>query len=282
MSKKLYILIIAPDSQMSLVKSGSTLSLPFVNVKSHLEADFTEPLKKFIEAEDGLKEVGYNVSRIKYCGSMSKDDIDKLVRESKPIGTISYSAILKVSNDEKLKIEKNKKYQFYKTYEEKAGKRELSTELNNNLDADGKSFFNTFQYLTDKTGNPLDKCINSTPSPTSSASTITFRFFRPIFPLPLFIRPGLFGPTVVYSSNLPVVASPFVSPVISRETSPVTPRFSNVRNVDAPRVPRSPSPKVPRTRSPSPVVPRMRVGGYYEKYMKYKLKYLKLKEELNL
>lgn len=282
MSKKLYILIIAPDSQFALVKAGSTLSLPYVSVKSHLESDFAEPLKKFIEAEDGLKEVGYNVSRIKYCGSMSKDDIEKLVRESKPIGTISYSAIFKVSNDEKLKIEKNKKYQFYKTYEEKAGKRELSTELNTNLDTDGKSFFNTFQYLTDKTGNPLDKCINAVPSPTSSTSTLTFRFFRPIFPLPLFIRPGLFGPTVVYSSNLPVVVSPFVSPAISRETSPVTPRFSNIRSIDAPRVPRSPSPVVPRTRSPSPVVPRMRVGGYYEKYMKYKLKYLKLKQELNL
>jgi hypothetical protein len=292
MTKNLYILIIAPDSQIALKKTGSELSIPSKSVDDAelKDLNLNAKLKTWFEAEDGIKDIGFNPSRFKYCRSAKDEDIAKITGALP--SDLKGCAILKVTNDEKAKVEKNTNYKFYSTFELNAsGDRVLHKHIES-LNKDGKDFFTTFQYLTDKTGNPLDKCINSAPSP--STSSITYKFYRPVFPFPLLIRPGLFGPSVVYSSNLPIVTSPFITPAVtpsmSRESSP---RFSNIKTKDAPKVPRSPSPVVPRSpRTPSPVVPRsprsssqvisrMRRGGYYEKYMKYKLKYLKLKQELN-
>ena len=155
------------------------------------------------------------------------------------------------------------------------------------LGTKSNTFFGIFQYSTDKSGNPLDKCIKNAiePSPVTNnddTKVIRYRFYRPIFPLWSLYRPGIiYRPGLYPYVNSPYVISPFTtpigSPVRSPESSPMSPRFSGLK-VSSPVVPRSPS-RSPNGSPRAPVVTRMRRGGFYEKYMKYKLKYLQLKAE---
>jgi len=264
----LVILIIAPNSEMLI--QGLDNELPIIKATDSIaisfpitNADLEIQLRKKFSSYNGLKDLDFNFSRFKLCDSKvpSTATSDKCV-------------ILFVSSNEKTKIEKDTNLKFVSTYEDDVtpNKRKFNSKLT--LGSTSQKFFNNFNFLTDKSGNPLDKCMNDAYKPKST-ETIIYRFYRPIFPLPLFIRPGLY-PYI----NQPFIVSPFVSPVQSRESSPRYNRFSNEKMV-APVVPRSPSnspraPSLPRSVSPS----RSR-GGYYDKYLKYKIKYMKLKEELN-
>jgi hypothetical protein len=266
----LVILIIAPNSEMLI--EGLTNELPVIKATDSIavsfpitNADLEIQLRKKFISYNGLKDLDFNFSRFKLCDSKvpSTATSDKCI-------------ILFVSSNEKTKIEKDANLKFVSTYEDDVtpNKRKFNSKLT--LGPTSQKFFNNFNFLTDKSGNPLDKCMNDAYKPKST-ETIIYRFYRPIFPLPLFIRPGLY-PYI----NAPFIVSPFVSPVQSRESSPRYNRYSRFSNekMVAPVVPRSPSnsprsPSLPRSVSPS----RSR-GGYYDKYLKYKLKYMKLKEEL--
>jgi len=267
----LVILIIAPNSEMLLVESSKELPI-LTDVSFPIDNSNVESkLKNMFSSTLVLKDLSY--SRYKLCDS-----------ETPGTATSDKCIIIIVSNIEKSNIEKNTTYKFYSTYENDptdANKRVISKSLT--LGTKSVAFFTKFQYITNKSGNPLDKCINDAPKPKSTETeTIIYRFYRPIFPLPLFIRPGLYPYGVNPYINLPFVTSPFISPIQSRESSPRYNRYNRFSNekMVAPVVPRSPSnspraPSLPRSVSPS----RSR-GGYYDKYLKYKLKYIKLKEEL--
>jgi len=180
-----------------------------------------------------------------------------------------YCVVLRVNDAEKNIIQAgNPNLRFHQTYCDipvparaaRGVTRAFNTDLNG-LNLLSRRMFNSFNY--DEAGgrvSVLDQCIRtavaspaaipaaSVPSP---ATTITYRFFRPVFPL----------------FSLPYIISPFGSPYGSPRTSP---RFSG-------RAPeRRPSP------SSSPVVARMRKleEEYHEKYLKYKAKYMKLKAQL--
>lgn len=273
---KIFVLYITSNSEMMLVESDK--SLPYIEVSDPFkDSDLDNKLKDFVK-EEGLKDISYDFSRYKLCNNTGS----------------AKCMILKVSDVEKNTIlSKSKKYKFYKTYVDDASNtRKINPELKD-IQKETQDFFANFQYLTDKTGNPLDKCIKEAKEPKQPTETFTttFKFYRPVFPL--IIRPVpepifsflTFPNNPVYPTVVsPIVVSPFVSPVSSRSSSPRDRRFD--RYEPAPKVPRSPtrseSPKV--TRSPERnrrQSPRRKDGGYYEKYLKYKTKYINLKNELN-
>ena len=259
----LYLLIIAPNSEMLLENSTElpiitgAVSLPIdkKDLESKLRNKFTEK---------GLKDLDFNISRFKICYPTDKSFI---------------CVILIVSDEEKTNIEKNTKFIFRTTYEDdKTDEEKRSIPLGLVLSPKSINFFVKFQYDTKRSGNPLDKCIKNAPKPKKDESTksdpevVTYKFYRPIYPLGLF-QPRLYP----YGITRPYVISPFTTPIgspVRSDDSPIYPRsdrFSGIK-IPSPVVPRS-----PRSPGSSPKVPRMRRGGYYDKYMKYKLKYLKLK-----
>jgi len=277
MTTELFILFIAPNSEMMLKNTDK--SLPSITVKSPLDdSDIKTELEKYL-SDNKLKDlINYNYSKFKICKSDSTNAI-----------------ILKVSDSEKVKINDQKTYKFFKTFEVKDSKREINQEISSN--ATLQNFFKDFQYLTDKDGNPLDKCIKEAPEPpkpssSSDTETIIYKFYRPIFPLRLRPVPEPFFSFLTFPNNpiyptlSPYVVSPFVSPYSSprinrpyntfqRDSSPIVDRrFEKKRT--SPVVPRS-SLMMPRIHQSS----RVKNGGdYYEKYMKYKEKYIQLKNQL--
>jgi len=276
---KLFILYITSNSEMMLVDSNK--SLPNFNINIPIENnDLDIQLKKFIN-EDGLKDINYDFSRYKLCNSNS--DVK--------------CVILKVTDSEKNTIEtKSKnKYKFFKTYDDDINNTRKINPTITNLETETQNLFVKFQYLSDKNGNPLDKCIKDAKEPPRIITTniTTFKFYRPIYPLILKPVPEPIFSFLTYPNNpvyptviSPIVVSPFVSPIQSRSSSPIIDKRFD-RYEPAPKVARSPknvSPKVPRTevnrvmkRTPK----KRNQGGYYEKYLKYKTKYLNLKNELN-
>jgi len=255
----LWLLILAEDSNM-LIKDSKELpkiesgSKHGIKLSASLELEkVDESLKNFLKDDSVLK----NIELKKYiiCNSepKTKDSI--------------FVAIFYVSNIEKGKIESDSKYVFRKTYADDTSD---SKKRNSVLTLDSKSadVFTKFNYLTERGTSKLDNCIRDAAPKveklSESTTTRTFTFYRPIYPVPIFF-PNIFNPYLT-----PIgVQSPRYSPVSSPMSSPrSSPRFSTEKMV-APRVPRSPqSPRSPR------------FGGYYEKYMKYKNKYLSLKKEL--
>ena len=267
MPTELFILFIAPNSEMMLKETDK--SLPSITVKSTLDNDdIKTELEKYL-SDNKLKDlIKYEYKNFKICDQTSK------------------SIILKVSDDEKEKINNLKTYKFFKT-----------SEIKDNTNTTLQDFFKDSQYSTKKDGNPLDKCIKDAPEPpkpssSSDTETIIYKFYRPIFPLRLRPVPEPFFSFLTFPNNpiyptlSPYVVSPFVSPYSSprinrpyntfqRDSSPIVDRrFEKKRT--SPVVPRS-SLMMPRIHQSS----RVKNGGdYYEKYMKYKEKYIQLKNQL--
>jgi hypothetical protein len=268
MPTELFILFIAPNSEMMLKETDK--SLPSITVKSPLDNDdIKTELEKYLIDNNLKKElINYNYSNFKICDQTSK------------------SIILKVSDSEKVKINNLNTYKFFKT-----------SEIKENTNTTLQNFFKESQYSTQKDGNPLDKCIKDAPEPpkpssSSDTETIIYKFYRPIFPLRLRPVPEPFFSFLTFPNNpiyptlSPYVVSPFVSPYSSprinrpyntfqRDSSPIVDRrFEKKRT--SPVVPRS-SLMMPRIHQSS----RVKNGGdYYEKYMKYKEKYIQLKNQL--
>jgi hypothetical protein len=277
----LYLLIIAPDSKMLLEEASKELPM-IVNTDKNAvvfpidNSDLESKLRIKFNSYKGLKDLDFDYSRFKICDSASPATVSS-----------TKCVILIVREEEKKKIELDSSFKFYSTYEndpKNANKRKINSKLT--LGTKSTNFFINFQYDTNKSGNPLDKCIKIAPKPypvtDDDIDVIRYRFYRPIFPLMSLFRPGLiYRPGIYPYINAPYVISPFTtpigSPVRSPEESPMSPRFSGLK-VSSPVVPRSPS-SSPGSSPRAPVVPRMRRGGFYDKYMKYKLKYLQLKAE---
>jgi hypothetical protein len=176
-------------------------------------------------------------------------------------------------------------YTFQKTFQyKKDGAKETTEKEPISLDTKSLELFTDADYKTKD--SPLDKCISSALSKTTSSGIklrgspkekLYLTFFRPsLFIPPFFIDPvaSLFAQQR-YGIRSPY-ASPYTSPYSSPRLSPrLPPSFdsmpSRVRLTpgDAPRVARSP--RVHRRIDME--------GGYYEKYVKYKGKYLALKKQ---
>jgi hypothetical protein len=277
----LYLLIIAPNSKMLLEEASKELPMIENTDKNAVvfpidKSDLESKLRIKFNSYKGLKDLDFDYSRFKICDSASPATISS-----------TKCVILIVREEEKKKIELDSTFKFYSTYEndpKNANKRKINSKLT--LGTKSTNFFINFQYDTNKSGNPLDKCINIAPKPypvtNDDTEVIRYRFYRPIFPLMSLFRPGIiYRPGIYPYINSPYVISPFTtpigSPVRSPVESPMSPRFSGLK-VSSPVVPRSPS-SSPGGSPRAPVVPRMRRGGFYDKYMKYKLKYLQLKAE---
>jgi len=276
----LYLLIIAPDSKMLLEETSKELPMIENTDKNAVvfpidNSDLESKLRIKFNSFKGLKDLDFDYSRFKICDSASPPTVSSIK-----------CVILIVREEEKKKIESYVNFKFHSTYKKDpkdANKRKINPKLT--LGTKSTNFFINFQYDTNKSGNPLDKCINIAPKPNQNdddTEVIRYRFYRPIFPLMSLYRPGIiYRPGIYPYMNSPYVISPFTtpigSPVRSPEESPMSPRFSGLK-VSSPVVPRSPS-SSPGGSPRAPVVPRMRRGGFYDKYMKYKLKYLQLKAE---
>jgi hypothetical protein len=181
---------------------------------------------------------------------------------------------------------------FHTTYVTSGTTKNINPAINNGT---VKKLFTDF--TTNSKSDELDKCISEASRTVSSAvkklfsdDTVVYRFYRPTFPYP-FLPPlirSVFNPFGVFN---PIVYSPTDSPVYANVISPILPplitvpnypfgrrdsysdsnMFNDNKSIHIPRSPRG-SPKVPRSRS--------RRGGDYEKYLKYKAKYLALKAAL--
>jgi hypothetical protein len=173
---------------------------------------------------------------------------------------------------------------FKKTfqYKKEAGK-ETTEKEPLNLDAKSLELFTDADYKTKD--SPLDKCISTALSKTTTTSSgikltdsseekkLYLTFFRPS----LFVPPFFVDPVAsLFAQQRYGIRSPYASPYSSPRYSPRhSPRFDSMPSRarltpgDAPRVARSP--RVHRRIDME--------GGYYEKYVKYKGKYLALKKQ---
>jgi len=285
----LFLVIIAPGSQMLLETrrppptdlvgkapvAGITshLSLPYISYGGALnvmsdKTNLETVLKNKISSTGGLNNLptGY-FSRFTFCDSNGNKINAPPVNGVEDIPIIGgafanneYCVILNVNNDEKDTIEKNTDLKFYQTYTV-AGTPPVKTfnAALTGLNMLSRRMFSSFNYVGP--ASPLDTCIAAAPAaPVPAATkTITYRFYRPVFPF----------------YGLPYVVSPYGSPYGSPRSSP---RFSN-RSPERTTFPNG-SPVVSRS-SRSPIIRRLQEDEYYQKYLKYKAKYMKLKSRID-
>ena len=281
----LYLLVIAPNSNMLVTGSG-TNDIPMIPASSADHAMFPidkaqieRILKIYFLRYPGLSIVVPNQSRFEICSSDPSSPfptpgptpIPTPIPTAPPAtATSRFVAILHVDENEKNLIKTDSNFDFLETVKDAtppATGRVVNPRLA--LGPNSQAVFTNFNYLTYKGTSTLDVCISRAfkptlpvpvpPTPSATPTTTVWTFYRPIFPNPLFF-PNVYNPYV----------SPigYESPRYSPSSSPrLYPRPSSERMV-APRVPRSPRSS-----------PRM--GGYKEKYIKYKAKYMKLKSELS-
>lgn len=273
----IFYLIITNKSQM-LVTGAGTFTIPSVT-NSKIITDMKPEDKDKIDAEF-RQYVRANINdKIEISGKVTKCENTK-----KNIMVVVHA----VKDSEIPDFTKNG-YTFKETFQYKkdAAGKETTEKEPLNLDTDSKKLFEDGEYKTKD--SPLDKCISTALSKTTSKGIkltdssekkkLYLTFFRPsLFIPPFFVDPvaSLFAQQR-YGIRSPY-ASPYSSPYSSPRYSPrLPPSFDSMpsRNRltpgDAPRVARSP-------RSPRRIDME---GGYYEKYMKYKEKYLRLKAENN-
>jgi hypothetical protein len=295
------LLIIGPNSTMLIVNDAPTAgSMPSVTpIAGTTESDKKTEVKTYLinpaNNLTALKDI--DVNRIRICVRPAAPVVPPAAPPAPPLAEC---AIIVVSPAEQIEIEKTATNKFYTTYTTSDGGK--TRDINSAITSKGSvtAFFNSFTDLPTKKSDELDKCIKAATSPVASSSflkpdntTVEYRFYRPAFPRILPLIPGLFA-NMFYPSRRTVVVSPPVSPYyspVSPVYSPISPFLlppalslvsprSNV--FDRPSIlnssprsssPRGTSPKMPRS-------PRGRRGGYYEKYLKYKNKYVELKAAL--
>lgn len=270
----IFYLIITNKSEM-LVTGAGPFTIPSV--------DYPKKIKEMDSDDKAL--IGTNFASFVRTNINNKivigERITKCENEGKDIMVVVHAV-----KDSEITSFQERGYVFKKTFEYKkdAGK---DTKEPIELDEDSKVLFDDGEYKTKD--SPLDKCISSALSKTTSSGIkltdssekkkLYLTFFRPsLFIPPFFVDPvaSLFAQQR-YGIRSPY-ASPYSSPYSSPRYSPrLPPSFDSMpsRNRltpgDAPRVARSP-------RSPRRIDME---GGYYEKYVKYKEKYLRLKAENN-
>jgi len=302
----LFLVIIAPGSQMLLEKRtpvaadvvGGTLlagitehlSLPYISYVNPAPAiggvapaihgnnvladqkNLQTVLQSKISTTAGLSSLGAGISsRFRFCDSRAAAAALAGVAgtEAIPPAVVlaggakapnEYCAILHVTDAEKGTIQGNPNLRFYQTYTV-AGTPPVKTfnPALAGLNMLSRRMFSSFVYAG--AASPLDACIAAAPAAPVPATTktITYRFYRPVFPF----------------YGLPYVVSPYGSPYGSPRSSP---RFSN-RSPERTTFPNG-SPVVSRS-SRSPIVRRLQEDEYYQKYLKYKAKYMKLKSSID-
>lgn len=289
----LFLVIIAPGSQMLLEKRGAPaavvagvppapitqhLSLPYISYtnpatygnnilvdQTHLQT----VLQSKILATGSLSTLGAGISsRFRFCDSVAAAGAPAAAAgtEAIPAAVVvaggfapnEYCVILHVTDAEKRTIEGNPNLGFYQTYTVAGPAKTFNSALTG-LNMLSRRMFSSFAYAG--AASPLDPCIAAAPAAPVPATTktITYRFYRPVFPF----------------YGLPYVVSPYGSPYGSPRSSP---RFSN-RSPQRTTFPNG-SPVVSRS-SGSPIVRRLQEDEYYQKYLKYKAKYMKLKSRID-
>ena len=175
----------------------------------------------------------------------------------------------------------------------------LGTTSNMNLIQDSR------QILNGGTNNLLNElviCLGTTPHPTPPAPTPSpkkfrlIRFLPPFFFPPPFIGQPFLSPYAPYGNS--VIRTPVGSPFFRLPGLSLPPDFvpAVIPTVRQPMLSPFGNPFPTRVREPSPVYknlfeeksrpahfrsPRFKMdGGYYSKYLKYKNKYLELKNQL--
>jgi len=272
----IFYLIITNKSEMLVTRAAAPYTIPSVPNAKTIKDMKTEDKDK-IDAEFRQYVRADINDKIEISGKITKCE-----NEGKNIMVVVHAV-----KDSDITEFQKKGHTFQKTFQYKkdgAGK-ETTEKEPLNLDTKSLELFTDADYKTKD--SPLDKCISTALSKTTSSGIkltdssekkkLYLTFFRPsLFIPPFFVDPvaSLFAQQR-YGIRSPY-ASPYTSPYSSPRLSPrLPPSFdsmpSRVRLTpgDAPRVARSP--RVHR---------RMEMeGGYYEKYVKYKAKYLALKKQ---
>jgi hypothetical protein len=266
MSTNIFYLIITNDSSM-LVTGAKPYTIPKKNVGKTLD--------KFTSTDYDEQDVEFR----KYVRDSINEDIEisgkttKCKNKEKNIMVIIHA----VTESEKKQFEGKKGHSFQKTF-----KIESSVKVPIDLDIPSKKLFDEGDYKTE--GEELDKCISTairrTEAPKKKSESDDDNRKKLYLFVPTFYRPSFFVPPFavdpvasLFMQQRYGVRSPYASPYSSPLSSPYSsPRMSPRYNSMPPRSSYSPghAPRVART-------PRRFEGGYYEKYMKYKTKYLELK-----
>lgn len=281
---RIYYLIITNKSEMLVTGTSPNFSIPYEDAP----VTFSEIKKKDSKDRRKVKKLFKDYVEVEIS---DKIDIGKAISVCYSDDTGSIVALVNaVDETDKGKYAVNG-HSFVKTFDIPDKKSGLKVPVK--LDSESVKLFTTGEYQT--RDSPLDKCIKSAfkkliksegdgidlgDSKKDDKKEETIKMYR-------FYRPGLFVPPfiedpVAYAFALQRYGirspynSPYNSPLSSPNSSPDSPPLSfrlrpNMRS-------RSYSPGYAPRVERSPRMSRLE-GGYYEKYMKYKLKYLALKQD---